>query len=163
MNKFVMFLFVVISGFAGVASAQVKDKAFYDWTVYTMTMDGKKICYMASFPKSKSGNYKKRDEPYFMVTYLGNDVTEVSSSSGYKYKDGSKLSVELGTNKLSMFTSGELAWAKDRKADKEFIAHMKKQNDMRVKGTSTKDSYSIDKYSLKGFSASFDRMKGLCK
>ena len=162
MKKFILFALVLAIGFAGIANAQVKDKAFGDWTVYTMNMQGKKTCYIATFPKGKSGNYAKRDEPYFMVTYLGDDVAEVSTSSGYKYKDGSKVSVDVGHKKLTMFTAGELAWAKDRQGDKEFISTMKKQNDMRVKGSSAMDSYSIDKYSLKGFGAAYDRMKAVC-
>lgn len=149
--------------YAGAASAQVKDRSFKNWTVYSVDMQGKKTCYIASFPKSKSGNYKRRDEPYFMVTYLGGDVAEVSTSSGYKYAKGSKVSATVGKKKFSMFTSGELAWADNREEDKLFIAAMKKYNYMKVKGTSILGTYSIDKYSLAGFTDAYERMKQNCR
>jgi hypothetical protein len=160
MKNTIIFLSILI--FASVANAQVKDRAFKDWTVYLTDIDGKKICYMASFPKGRSGNFKKRDEPYFMVTYIGDDISEVSTSSGYKYKDGSKLDVKIGNKKLTMFTAGEIGWANDRQADKEFILSMKKQNDMTVKGESSMGSYSIDRYSLNGFNAAYERIKEAC-
>ncbi len=163
MKKMIAVAAIAYIGFAPFANAQIKDTSFKEWTVYLTDIDGKKICYAASFPKGKSGNYQKRDEPYFMVTYIGDDIAEVSASSGYKYKDGSKIEVKLGNKKLNMFTKGELAWANDRQADKEFISAMKKQNDLIIKGQSAKGSYSIDKYSLNGFSAAYDRMKEACK
>ena len=33
---------------------------------------------------------------------------------------------------------------------------------MTVRGTSTKDTYSLDTYSLAGFSAAFDAMRNAC-
>lgn len=163
MKKITLFTIIALLVFTTTAQAQIKDAAYKDWTVYTIKLQGKKTCYITSFPKSKSGNYKKRDEPYFMVTYLGDNVSEVSASSGYKYKDGSNLNVEIGDKKLTMFTSGELAWARDRITDNEIITTMKKQNSMRVKGSSAKDSYSVDKYSLNGFNDAYNHMKETCK
>lgn len=163
MKKIILFGFASLLTFATTAQAQIKDSSYKDWAVYIMKMQGRKTCYIASFPTAKSGNYKKRDEPYFMVTYLGENVSEVSASSGYKYQDGSNVSVELGNKKLTMFTSGEIAWAKDRVTDSDFINTMKKQNSMRVKGSSEKSSYSIDKYSLNGFTDAYNRMKEACK
>lgn len=163
MRKFILVISLVLSGIANNANAQVKDKTFKNWTVYITKIQDKKVCYTVSFPISKSGNYKKRDEPYFMVTYLGNDIAEVSTSSGYKYKKGSKIELTMGNKKLLMFATNELAWAKDSYADKDFISLMKKQNILRVRGHSIIGSYSVDKYSLNGFTASYNRMKKVCQ
>lgn len=162
MHKLITFTTLSLLLFCSTANAQIKDQEFKDWTVYLTDIDGKKVCYITSFPKGKSGNFKKRDEPYFMVTHISPDLAEVSSSAGYKYKDGSKVEVKFGNKKLTMFTAGEIAWANDRQADKEFIAAMKKQNDLTVKGFSSMGSYSIDRYSLNGFTAAFDRMNEAC-
>lgn len=162
MKRLLLSVLFVFLAFANSANAQVKDKVVKDWTVYTVKMQGKKTCYIASFPKSSSGNFDKRDDPYLMVTYLGGDLAEVSTSSGYKYKEGSRVNVEIGTRKFTMFTAGELAWPNDAGADKDFIAAMKKQNFVKIKGASIMGTYSIDKYSLTGFDAAFERMKGLC-
>ena len=153
---------MLFASVAGVANAQVKDKSFKDWTVYTTTLQGKKACYIASFPKSKTGNYKRRDEPYFLVTKINNDIFEVSTSSGYKYKKNSEVKANIDGKKFDMFTKGELAWAPDSKQDRTMIERMMKKNTMNVRGTSIKGTYSIDRYSLSGFTAAYKRMKSLC-
>tara|TARA_B100001564_G_C20392247_1_gene557245 strand:+ start:235 stop:732 length:498 start_codon:yes stop_codon:yes gene_type:complete len=146
------------------AHAQVRDKVYKDWTVYTTNLDGKKICYMASFPKSKTGNYTKRDEPFFLVTNVDGQVYEPSTSSGYRYKKNSKVKVTIDKQTFYMSRlQGERAWADNEKIDLELIKSMKAKNFMNVKGTSIKGTYSEDRYSLSGFSAAYDRMNSLCK
>ncbi|MCE3232002.1 MAG: uncharacterized protein K0R98_259 [Rickettsiaceae bacterium] len=144
------------------ANAQVKDKAFKDWAVYSTELQGKKICYIASFPTGKTGNYKKRDQPYFLVTKIGQGVFEVSASSGFDYKVKSDISLDIQGNKYKMFTKGDLAWAADNKQDNKIIEFMRKKNSMSVRGTSLKGTYAVDKYSLAGFGAAFDRMNDIC-
>lgn len=163
MKNFVSCMIFSLTLLASVSAyAQVKDKKFKDWTVYTTTLQGKKTCYMAGFPKSKTGNYKKRDEPYFLVTKINNDVFEVSESSGYKYKDNSDVELNIDGNKYKMFTKGELAWASNSDKDMEIIQAMKKGNTLTARGTSIIGTYSIDKYSLSGFTDAFERINSLC-
>ncbi|PIR37374.1 MAG: hypothetical protein COV35_09780 [Alphaproteobacteria bacterium CG11_big_fil_rev_8_21_14_0_20_39_49] len=157
-----LFGFVVFA-YSSVAFAQVVDKEYKDWTVYTTNLQGKVACYMASFPISKTGNYTKRGDPYLLVTRLNDDVFEVSASSGYKYKLNSDVAVDIEGNKFEMFTKGELAWAKDSKQDKEIIGLMIKKNHLDIRGTSIKGTYSIDRYSLSGFTAAYNRMKKRCE
>jgi invasion protein IalB len=56
-----------------------------------------------------------------------------------------------------------LAWAHDSAQDKDMIERMKAKSTMTVKGTSVKNTYSIDSYSLSGFTSAFKRMKELCQ
>lgn len=165
MNKVMLTLLSVAFAVSGsnIANAQVKDQEFKDWTVYTTTLQGNKACYIASFPKSKTGNYQNRDEPYFLVTRISDDVFEVSTSSGYPYKVSSDVKISIDGDKYNMFTKGELAWASDSQQDNKMVASMKKKGSMEVRGTSAKGSYSVDKYSLSGFTAAYNRMKELCK
>lgn len=153
----------VCMGISFGANAQVKDKTFKHWTVYTTKLQGKKACYIASFPVSKTGNYTRRDEPYFLVTRISDNVDEVSTSSGYKYKANSDVRLNIDGNKYKMFTKGELAWATDEQNDKKIVNMMKKKNTMTVRGTSTKGTYSVDKYSLSGVTAAYKRMHEICK
>ena len=147
---------------AGSALAQTKDRSFKDWTVYTTSLQGKKTCYIGSFPVSKSGNYSKRDEPYFLVTRINSNTSEVSTSSGYPYKSGSSVRVTIGSKKFSLYTKGELSWAKTKADDKTVINNMKAGSSMTVRGTSQKGTYSVDKYSLSGFTAAYKHMEELC-
>jgi hypothetical protein len=163
MKKIVFSLFALsIALFSPIASAQIKDQSFKDWTVYSVDLQGKKTCYISSFSIAKTGNYKKRDEPYFLVTKLGEGVFEPSASSGFDYKIKSDVKLDIQGSKFNMFTKGDLAWGVDNKQDKQIIESMKKKSSMLVRGTSLKGSYAVDKYSLAGFSAAFDRMNTLC-
>lgn len=151
--------------YAEVVLAQVKDQTFKDWDVYTTQLDGKKVCYIASMPKDKTGNYTLRDEPYMLVTNVDSNTVEVSVSSGYRYKKNSKIKIVVSddaTYYLSLL-QGERAWAKDGQTDAALVNAMKAKNTMTVKGISTKGTYSLDTYSLSGFSAAYARMKELCK
>lgn len=154
---------LVVIGIASVSKAQTKDETFRDWTVYHTTLQGKKTCYIASFPVSQTGNYKRRDEPYFLVTRISDNIEEVSTSSGYKYKENSDVTVDAQGKKYNLFTKDELAWAPDSDQDKSMIERMKKKSHMTVRGTSTLGTYSVDKYSLMGFTDAFNRMKKLCQ
>ncbi len=156
-------LLVILAATTQGAAAQEKDKSFSNWTVYTTSLQGKKTCYIASFPVKKSGNYRRRDEPYLLVTRMASNVFEVSTSSGYPYKNGSDIKVDIDGKKYTMFTQGELAWAHGAKQDSEMVENMKKGSAMKVNGTSQLGTYSIDTYSLNGITAAFNRMNSICK
>lgn len=153
---------VIVLMSASGAWAQKHDKTFNDWNTFTMTQGGKKVCYIASYPKKQEGNYNSRGEPYVLVTSRGaND--EVSTSSGYPYKKDSEVTVNIDGKVYKLFTKGELAWAPDAKSDAQLVEAMKKGRKMTVRGTSQLDTYSEDSYSLSGVTAAYRRMKSLCK
>lgn len=156
-------LFLFVGMFALTANAQQFHDSHQYWSVYTIKQDGRKICYIASSPISKSGNYSRRDEPYILVTDVSGDVDEFSTSSGYPYKYGSEVRVKIGRNTHKLFTKGELAWAYNTSHDKKLVKLMKKGAKMTVKGTSQKGTYSIDTYSLKGFTKAYKEMKAICR
>lgn len=160
---FLLLASAAVVSIASVSSAQVKDRDVGDWSVYTTDLQGKKTCYISSFPKKKSGNYSRRDEPYLLVTRVNNRVNEVSTSSGYKYKGGSEVKVDIDGKQHKLFTKDEIAWAYDVQQDNKMIAAMKKGKSIKVRGTSLKGTYSIDTYSLSGITAAFNRMHELCK
>lgn len=156
---FLSFLATISSS---VAFAQTKNKEFRDWTVYTTNLQGRQTCYIASFPKSSTGNYNNRSEAYFLVTKIDNDTFEVSTSSGYEYKANSDVRADIDGTKFVMFSKGELAWAADSKQDKQMIDLMIRKSEMDVRGTSLKGTYSVDRYSLAGFGAAYEHMHSLC-
>ena len=145
------------------AYAQQLDNVYGDWSVFTIKQSNKKVCYIASAPKKKTGNYRKRDEPYVLITHIKGNVDEASTSSGYPYKKGSEVNFSIGRKKYKLFTKGELAWAYDTAEDATIVKSLKKGMKLMVKGTSLKGTYSNDTYSLKGFTKAYNRMKALCK
>lgn len=145
------------------AQAQEFVSTHGDWSVFTINSGASKTCYIASAPVKKAGNYSRRDDPYALITHRDANTDEVSVSSGYPYKDDSKVTVEVDGTKFEFFTKGELAWAYDAEQDKKLVNAMKKGSRMMVRGTSQIGTYSIDTYSLKGATAAYNKMKGLCR
>jgi Invasion associated locus B (IalB) protein len=136
-----------------------------DWNVYAFTEDGQKICYMASEPKKQEGNYTRRGNPAVLVTRRPGPraVDEVSVQPGYTFLEGSEVDVTIGNRKFALFTRGDHAWTKSEEEDEALIAEMKRGSDMTVRGTSTKETYSLDTYSLLGFTAGYEAMVGACR
>ena len=152
---------------AGAAQAQTPEYlgTYRDWNVYRFADGDQSICYMASEPKKQEGNYTRRGNPAMLVTRrpAPRVVDEVSVQPGYSYQDGSEVEVEVdGNRRFLLFTRGEHAWAKSEDADRSLIAAMKRGTDMTVRGTSIKDTYSLDTYSLLGFTAAYEAMVEAC-
>ncbi len=149
------------------ASAQQLQKIYKQWSVFTLQQQGEKICYIASSPVSSSGNYKSRSEPYLIVTHRSKNVDEVSTASGYPYKQDSKvIALVDGKERYELFTSLQVpdtAWARDTTQDQKLVASMKKGLSMTVRGNSRLGTYSEDKYSLMGFTKAYRNMKNACK
>ena len=136
-----------------------------DWNVYAFTEDSQKICYMASEPTKQEGDYTRRGNPAVLVTRRPGSpaVDEVSVQPGYSYLEGSEVEVSVGKRKFMLFTQGEHAWTTSEQADKELINAMRAGSDMTVRGTSVKRTYSVDTYSLLGFTAAYQAMVDACR
>lgn len=153
---------IIASGLAFPAQAQEFVSTHGDWSVFTINKSGSTICYMASAPVKNTGNFSKRGDPYALVTSRNATTDEISFSSGYPYKNSSKVRVEIDGTKFELFTKDDLAWAYDADQDARMVAALKKGNRMTVRGTSPKDTYSLDTYSLRGVTAAYNKMKSLC-
>lgn len=161
MVKTLIILLVVF--YAASAQAQELLGSEGDWKIYSITKDGAKICYLASAPTKSSGTFKKRGEPYFLVTQKTKDQLEASVSSGFLYKSDTDVHITLGNNtKFRFFTQENLAWAKDSKQDSAVVAAMEKSSNMTVRGTAKRGTFAEDTYSLKGFAVALQKMKASC-
>jgi invasion protein IalB len=136
-----------------------------DWNVYKFQDNSQTICYIASEPKKQEGNYTRRGSPAVLVTRRPGPhvVYEVSVDPGYTYLNGSDVEIEVDNKKkFLLFTRGEHAWTPKAQDDRDLINAMKRGTDMTVRGTSTKNTYSLDTYSLLGFTAAYDAMTQAC-
>ena len=135
-----------------------------DWNVYKFQDGDQTICYMASEPKKQEGNYARRGSPAVLVTRRPGPhvVYEVSVDPGYTYLDGSTVEIEVDKRKFVLFTRGEHAWTPKEQDDQNLINTMKRGVEMTVRGTSSRNTYSLDTFSLLGFTAAFDAMTEAC-
>ena len=153
---------ILVFGATSFAHAQEFVSTHGDWSVFTIDKAGRTVCYMASAPVKSTGNFTKRGDPYALVTSRGPTTDEISVSSGYPYKNDTKVRLEVDGTKFELFTKGELAWAYDTEQDARIVAAMKKGSRMTVRGTSPKNTYSLDTFSLRGATAAYNKMKSLC-
>jgi hypothetical protein len=138
---------------------------YRDWNVYRFVDGEQAICYMASEPKKQEGNYTRRGNPAVLVTRrpAPTVVDEVSVQPGYTFQNGSEVEVNVdGSRTFMLFTRGEHAWTKTADADEQLIGAMRSGSDMTVRGTSVKSTFSLDTYSLMGFTAAYDAMVEAC-
>lgn len=167
-------LVVVAAAGAGAAVAQTSTPAqtptpsriasHRDWTVYEVVEKTGKICYIASEPRNQEGNYSRRGSPAVLVARLpGSSASEqVSVQPGYAYKENSPVEVKIDGQTFELFTRGEHAWARTDADDKALIGAMRAGSTMSVRGTSTRNTFSLDTYSLAGFTAAFEAMRDAC-
>lgn len=163
MPKTLLFIITLLL-FTTSASAQELLGTEGDWKLYSVTQDGKKICYLASTPIKSKGTFKRRGDAYFLVTQKSASLNEVSASSGYPYKKDTDVHLTIdGKTKFRMFTQDDLSWARDSKQDALIVAAMKKGGVMTARGTSRLRTYSEDTYSLKGITRALKKMQDTCR
>jgi hypothetical protein len=140
------------------AQEQFPRIALYDnWSVFAS--EDKLSCFVASKPelteaRDNAGNPKqvRRGEINMYITTLKSEgiVNEVSYSSGYPFKDGSTVSVQIGASGFEMFTEGEWAWTLSPDQDKKLVNALRGGAKAVVTGQSSRGTTTIDTFNLKG-------------
>ncbi len=148
---------------AGAAEAEVIDN-FQDWTAFAEKEGGKKVCYMASAPEKAEGKYKKRDDPYVLVTHrpAEKSIGVVSVRAGYTYKKDSEVELNIDGQRFTLFTDAGGAWARDTKTDRALVRAMKGGLSMIIAGISGRGTLTTDTYSLNGFTAAYNAITKAC-
>ncbi len=153
-----------IMGIGVEAAAQTVVKTSRDWRVFKAKQGGKTLCYIASAPIKKEGNYSRRSDPLLFVSKVSGGQDEVSTTSGYKYQENKDVKLQIsGGKSYKLFPQNEMAWAYTSKDDKSIISQMITKSRMVVHGTSWKGTFSKDTYSLRGFSAAYSYLQKSCK
>jgi len=137
---------------------------FGDWSAYTFTEEGSKVCYMASQPKKDEGNYTRRGDIFALITHRPADGSKnvFSYIAGYPYKGGSDATVSIDSNKFTLFTQDDTAWAPDATTDGKLANAIRKGSKMKIKGTSSRGTMTTDTFGLSGSSAAHDAITKEC-
>lgn len=135
-----------------------------DWTSYSYSENGHKVCFITSVPKKAEGKYKKRGDIYLIVSHRTGEKRwdEVSVQTGYAYKKDSEATLNIGKTRYNFFTAGDSAWAYDLGDDKKVINSMVKGSNLIVNGVSARGTKTKDTYSLRGFSAAYRSINQAC-
>ena len=165
MRIFFSIIFIVLT-FASSLRAQVIDSSFYQWTIYEIQSDEfeEKKCYMVNFPINSESDQKWRDKSYLMITrYQNRHIEEISVSSGFEYKNNSKILFSLDHQIYRLPTNKNLAFARSHNSDAIIIKKMLNAATVKVRADSSIGTFAIDEYSLKGIAKAYSRMREICK
>lgn len=141
---------------------------FKDWSAYTTGTANGKTCYALSQPKSSTPKTAKRDPVYFLISDwpARHAKAEPEVVPGYEYKDGSKVTVQVGSDKFELFTKNEggsgAAWVQETADEARLIDSMRRGAEVIVTGTSSRGTLTRDVYSLDGISAALDKIHSAC-
>ncbi len=162
---------LLFAGLAGAAPAPADQPTllgqYGDWSAYTASPGGKKVCFALAKPKSSQTNPagRPRDPAYLFISSrpAENVRNEVSVIIGYPFKESTEATAEVGTAKFAMYTQKDGAWIKNMTEEVRMLDAMRKGSDLTVKGTSARGTSSTDQFSLKGLAQALERADQACK
>ncbi len=152
------------TGVAALAAPPKSIGSFRDWTAYVRTEGGEKQCYITTEPKSTSPRGVRRGEVNLLVTNwpARNIRNQVSVITGYTYKKGSTVKATIGSRNFDLFTSGNRAWLYDSREDTAMVRAMVRGSRLVVEGVSSRNTATVDRYSLSGFTAASKASREAC-
>ncbi|HSC61723.1 MAG TPA: hypothetical protein VLC29_10870 [Rhizomicrobium sp.] len=142
--------------------------AFKDWTALSVGTGAAKYCYAIARPQSTLPAKAKRDPIGFLITDWPSRhaKAEPQVNPGYQYKDGSTVTVQVGSDKYDFFTKNDGgqggAWMKDPKDEARLVSAMRSNGQMIVTGVSKRGTMTHDTYSLAGVSDAVDKIHAEC-
>ena len=121
-------------------------------------------CYIGSYPiDTDLPETKKRGDNYIIVyKIIGSNENIVQVEAGYKYNLEKSISVKIDNSIFKFYStkdSSETAWTDD---DKKVIYAMKKGLSLLLSGQSARGTTTNDTYTLKGFTASINKLNKDC-
>ena len=118
-------------------------------------------CYIGSFPiKEKIPEGKKRGDTYILVYRMNKSPDAiVQINAGYPYDEKKSVEVKIDSSIYNFFSKEDSAWTNE---DKKVIYAMKKGIELIVKGFSSRGTPTTDTYTLKGFTAAYNKLAKGC-
>ena len=118
-------------------------------------------CYISSAPTKEEGDYTNRGDTYVLVYRINKSSDKiVQITAGYNYDEKKSIKVTIDQTSFDFFGKEDSAWTKDK--DKEVVFAMKKGNTMIIQGYSSRGTLTKDIYTLKGFTAAFNKLSSDC-
>ena len=117
-------------------------------------------CYIISKAIETDLSSEKKRGDYYILVYknIGSPETVVQIEAGYDYKIGTDIVVAIDKGNYKFYTTEDLPSAAWTNNDNKVIFAMKKGLDLKITGESSRGTITNDKYTLKGFTASFNKM-----
>tara|TARA_A100001011_G_scaffold400637_1_gene517035 strand:+ start:4711 stop:5178 length:468 start_codon:yes stop_codon:yes gene_type:complete len=117
-------------------------------------------CYIGSQAIETDLQPEKKRGDFYILVYknIGNPSSVVQIEAGYEYKIEKEIIVKIDQGNYNFYTTKDLpetAWTDD---DNKVIFAMKKGLKLIVTGESARGTITNDTYTLKGFTASYNKL-----
>jgi hypothetical protein len=153
-------LVIVVTLLASAGTALAADTTkrlgkFGEWEAFSYTEAKAATCYLAATAGKVTGGEKgKPTTTYLIVTHRpgAKGVDEVSINGVYGFRKDSKVELQVGAMKHSLFTKGDRAWADDSKADKAIVTSLQKGKEAILHASPAKGADISAAFPLSGFS-----------
>jgi hypothetical protein len=142
--------------------------AFSGWSAFQSTTPDGKTCYVMAQPRSSQPAKAHRDPIYFLISDWPRRKAkgEMQIIPGYKYKDGTQVTAQVGTDKVEFFTQNTTgsgsAWVRDTADEARLADAMKRGSQIVVTGVSQHGTKTHDTFALEGISTALDRIHTAC-
>jgi predicted porin len=159
---------VLVCGPATAQSSSQLLGTFQNWSAYTNGSGATKTCYVLSQPQTTFPKKAKRDPIYFLISdWPGRKAkNEAEIVPGYKFKEGSTVTAEVGKEKYTFFTKNDAndgtAWVQDVNDEAKLVDAMMRGSNVVVSGTSMRGTLTKDTYALGGLEQALDRIHSTC-
>jgi len=121
-------------------------------------------CYVGSLAIESDLPPEKNRGEYYVLVYknIGNPETVVQIEAGYDYKIGSDIIINIDKGEYLFYTTEDIPSAAWTEEDNKVIFAMKKGLQLLVTGESSRGTVTNDIYTLKGFTASYNKLVEDC-
>jgi len=168
MNRILLASAALVLAAGSAAAAPTSLGVFKTWSAYSNGDGDEKVCFVIARPQSSQPAKAKRDAIAFLIndwpSRKAKGETEVEP--GYQYKDGSTVTVEVGSDKFTFFTKNDggdgNAWLKSTDDEARLVSDMRNGQQMIVTGISKRGTMTHDTYSLAGISDAVDKIHSEC-
>lgn len=147
------------------ASSAKLEGVFTDWSVYSKTEGGERICYALAKPTSKTPTSVNHGDIYFMVANWKSGAAKEQPSllTGYPLKASTPPAARVGSAKTYMYAAQNEAFVESNSDEKKLVRAMRKGSAMRVDATSMRGTKTSYEFSLRGITAALGKAKSICK
>ncbi len=162
---------ILIMALCPVATARADDPQpqildqFGQWTIYRH-FEGKKkpVCYMAAPPVKSAGDYKKRSQPFLMITHRPHEdaLNVVSFVAGYTYDSKKPVMLKIDDTDFVLIPNKDMAWTPNQQADDRVTNAIKGGKKMMITGMSKRGNQTIDTFDLKGSAKAISAIGKAC-
>lgn len=138
---------------------------YSDWSVYSRSEGGDKICYAISEAKSKSPTSVRHGDIFFMVSnwQSGAATEQPSFMAEYKLKTNRAPEARVGSAKYKMFVAENESFIESPNDERALVAKMKAGATMNLKAVSARGTNVNYSFSLKGITAALKKAKAVCR